>query len=109
LASRWDGIFAHQRFDASTIGTTVMAGRTKLIRDQENQHEFCPTGEVRALSHYRLTRAVTLKLAWSAFAAGNLLFVDDDIQHQLPNVEVSRSNTGSLLVQDVFCGIEFLR
>jgi hypothetical protein len=83
--------------------------RPTEIRQHESQHEFCPTGEVRALSHYRLTNAITLKLAWSAFAASNLLFVNDDAVYQLPYMEVSHSNVDSLLVHDVFCGIEFVR
>jgi hypothetical protein len=99
-----------------TMGTGLVPGalnqplyaRSNSFRHEARHDEFSPSGELRAEARYRLRKNATLSLAWSGIAIGNALLAEERIIYSLPDFGLADPGEQSILVQNLYCGVEFV-
>ena len=74
----------------------------------ESHHVFSPGSELRAEAYYHFTNAISLNLAWSGLFFDNVLLAENRTQYSLPDMGLRDPGDQHLLIQEVYCGIEYL-
>jgi hypothetical protein len=82
--------------------------RTTEFRHTEQYNEFSPCGELRAEARYRITDKVTFALAYSNLAIGNVFLSDGRVEFRLPTFGIVDPGEQHYVVQNVYCGVEFV-
>jgi hypothetical protein len=79
-------------------------------QDSDDETEFCPGGELRLATTYQLTKAVGLKLSYTAMLVDNISRASNRIDYTLPDFGVLPINTNEdIFFQGVSFGVEVNR
>jgi hypothetical protein len=79
-------------------------------QDSDDETEFCPGGELRLATTYQLTKAVGLKLSYTAMMIDNVSRASNRIDYTLPDFGVLPINTNEdIFFQGVSFGVEVNR
>ena len=106
-----------QVLQRNAVGSEVIPGTLNrpvfaqpvYSQHSESHHDFSPGGELRAETSYHFSESLSLKLAWSAILFDNVLLADNRTVYFLPDLGLQDPGNQQLIVQDLYCGIEYLR
>lgn len=98
------------------IGAELVPGATnRLLYAQPTRTNhaatydtLAPTGSLWAEAGLQITPSTSLKFAWSATYIDNILLAADRVRYYLPDMGFRDPGNQHLLVQNFYCGIEFL-
>jgi hypothetical protein len=82
--------------------------RPAQFRHVDPHDEISPSGELRVEARYRLSEMVTFAISWSGVAIGNALVTDDRTLYQIPELGLVDPGEQTILVHNLFCGLEMM-
>jgi hypothetical protein len=112
LAGYNDGqVWQRSEVGAETIPSALnrpLYAQPVFAQHSESHQDFSPGGELRAETSYHFSESLSLKLAWSGIYFDNVLLADNRTVYYLPTMGLRDPGNQHLIVQDLYCGIEYL-